>query len=83
MFKVIKEHSDNRCCIRTDCYGNSLSFIKKLIDIAKEDYPSLKDEDIKIEKYGGTRIKGTFGIEFNVKKVNDDYRLINNLETLA
>lgn len=47
---IIKEHcqANNRCVIRTNCYGSSLKHIMQLVSIAKIDFPPLKDEDIVI-----------------------------------
>jgi hypothetical protein len=53
------------CVIRTNYYGMSVAKVKVLAEAAKESFPAIKDEDIKIVQYGGDYYAGTFGIEFD------------------
>jgi TRAP-type mannitol/chloroaromatic compound transport system substrate-binding protein len=76
--------SNARCVVRTNCYGSSLSMFKQLADVAKEAYPELKDEDIKIVQFGGQAYKRTFGIEFTPidgKTILDGWMEIRELES--
>jgi hypothetical protein len=70
-----KDKKSRRMIIRTDCYGSYFSHIKMLVGIAQEDFIMLDDE-IEIVHYGGDRIRGIFGIEFNVTPESSvlDYR---------
>lgn len=53
-----------------------------LVDIAKSDFPNIKNENIEIIEYGGERYKRTFGVEFNCGDsfVPDSYKPIESLE---
>ena len=82
---MIKEYCEyaNTCVIRERAYGSRMSKFLKLIEVAKNDFPGLKDEDIEIVKYAGERYAKTFGIEFTVPDgltVQFDYNRISQLE---
>jgi hypothetical protein len=51
--------------IRTNYYASDLEYFLNLFEIAKKDFPELKEEDVKFVHYGGQRIKGIFGLEFS------------------
>ena len=71
------------CVIRSRNYGSSLAKFLYFAREARKDYPHLKDEDIKVVHYGGDRISGTFGIEFEPPKENlvlDGWTEIHSLE---
>jgi hypothetical protein len=53
-----------RCVIRTNCYGLSAGMVEVLAETAKESFPTIQDEDIKIVQYGGDYYAGTCGLEF-------------------
>jgi hypothetical protein len=65
-------------------YGNSVALINKWVAIAKQTYPGLQDERIKVVQYGGDRYAGTFGIEFptpgNGLTAPDGWSVIQELE---
>jgi hypothetical protein len=50
--------------IRANHYGNNVALINEWAAIAKQTYPDLQDQDIKVVQYGGDRYARTFGIEF-------------------
>jgi len=81
--QIIKEYSKyaKKCVIRTNSYSSSLSYFNELIEIAKNDFPELIDDNIEIVQYGGERIKRIFGIEFYpTNYVPSSYNEIQNLE---
>ena len=73
------------CCVRTNCYGSQFSFLRKLVEEARGDFPELGEEDIKIVQFGGERFSGTFGLQFQPPEgapVPDSYQEIRELEWL-
>lgn len=48
--------------VRSDCYGSALTYIQSLVAIAREHFPDLLDEQVKIQHYDDR----TFGIEFPI-----------------
>ncbi len=54
------------CCIRTRTYTKTFGYFVELAAIIREDFPSIDDENINIEKYGGQNIKRMYGAEFVV-----------------
>lgn len=65
-FRIIKETTGRICVVRSNCYGSSIRFLGELAAAAKEDFPALEDEDLEVKLYGGSRYKGTFGVEFRL-----------------
>jgi hypothetical protein len=51
--------------LRGTHYGGSITAINKWVAIAKETYPELSDDSIRVVQFGGDSYRGTFGIEFN------------------
>ena len=51
--------------IRTNYYASDLEYFLNLFEIAKKDFPELREEDVKFVHYRGQRIKGIFGLEFS------------------
>ena len=84
--RLKKEGCGPMCVIGTNCYGSQLSHIKALSDQAKQEFPSLSDDDIKIVHFGGRYYARTFGIEFTPPIAGDSapegWRVINELEYL-
>ena len=80
--QIIKEYCEEskRCVIRTNCYGRTVEYFKKLITEAKKDDPNLSDEDIDIVQFAGQRYARTYGIEFKSDKIQKGYFKINQLE---
>lgn len=84
--KVIKEYclSDDPAIgvLRTRTYAHTLKFFMGLVEVAKKDFPDLKDEDIEIVHFEGKRYRGQFGIEFKVDSENvpKEYDEIHKLE---
>jgi len=75
--KIVTTKGDTRLCIITSRYYNdSLAHFLLLVEVAKETFPELKDEDIEIKHYTGQFRKGHNGIEFTVKSdtIPDDYQ---------
>lgn len=64
-----EEPKDGIHTIQTKSYGRSVAFINLLAAAACEDYPDLKDEDIKVEVLDGPRNKGITCIRFQVPGV--------------
>ena len=52
--------------IRTDLYDSGLQYFLDLLEIAKQDFPDLEldKNDVKALQFGGDRIKGLRGLEF-------------------
>ncbi|MFH0805217.1 MAG: hypothetical protein V1916_03415 [Patescibacteria group bacterium] len=69
--KVIREfcptRSGRRIILRTRTYNHTLEYFQRLFKEALNDFPETKAEQVEVTHYGGDRVKGTFGIEFNVK----------------
>ncbi len=81
--KESKQPYQSRIVIRTNTYGSTLSFLQKLFDEAKKDFPHITPEMADIKLYGGRHYKGTFGIEFNLDvgvKIPGTYESITKLE---
>ena len=69
-----------RCSIYEKVSGNNLERLNRLANIAKEDFPFLEERDIDVVLFGGTRIKGVFGIEFDLDFIPNGYELVSELE---
>jgi len=50
--------------IYTDTYGRTLAFLETLATEIKKSFPPLHPEDLAVVKYGGTRNRQIYGIEF-------------------
>ena len=61
-------------------YTSVFSHIKGMVSEARADYPDLKDEDIRIVVYSGSRRNGMVGIEFEVEEIKDGYFVVNSPE---
>jgi hypothetical protein len=82
--RFIKEFAAGRFCIvRTDCYAHTLAFFNELFEEAKKDFPNLKPEECRVEKYAGREYAGTFGIEFERRDAPGSYRRIKEVELVA
>lgn len=70
--EIIKEfcEKDGIVILRTGLYGSSIYFFNTLVNEAKEDFPDLIDEEIKVRQYYDELFKGTFGIEFVKSTLN-------------
>lgn len=86
---MIKEYATyagkNHFVIRNDHFDSSFKVIKELIQEAKEDFPELKDDDIKVVQFGGEQYPRTFGIEFSFDESispPSDYEFVSRLEVL-
>lgn len=66
--------------IRTNTYANSFEHLNNLVQIARSNFANLKDSSIEVVLYGGSRFKGTMGIEFKRAERHPDYKDINELE---
>lgn len=80
---IIKEYCEEakKCVIRTNTYSHNFEIITKLVNIAKNDFPSLTDNSIEIVQFAGQSYARTYGIEFNTTcYYPEGYRPINQLE---
>ena len=71
-----------RCSIYEMIYGDNLERLNRLANIAKEDFPFLEERDIDVVLFGGTRIKGIFGIGFDLDFIPNGYELVSELEDI-
>ena len=81
--EIIKEYCEiaNKCVIRTNTYVHTWKHFNMLVNIAREDFPLLKEEDIEIVMYAGRNYDRTFVIEFGiVEQPYDNYFTIEQLE---
>jgi hypothetical protein len=62
-----------RCAISTNTHGRRLSFVLGLVAIAKQDAPTLTDDDIEVVVYGGERRRKMYGVEFDSKVLPEGY----------
>lgn len=65
-------------------YGNSLNYIQRMSDILKKDF-GVENEDIKINKFGGNRLKGIIFVEVQlgkIKKAPEDYTVVKDIESI-
>jgi hypothetical protein len=53
------------CVVRSKAYGCTLTKLVQMAAIARQDFPDLKDEDIRVVQFGGDSFRGTWGIEFD------------------
>lgn len=64
-----------RVIVRSNTYAKGYTYVNQLVNEACKDYPNLAPNDIEVCIYGGNRINGIMGIEFNVEKPLPDYNL--------
>lgn len=82
MSGFIKERCVGRCIVRWNSYTGSLNVILAAFEEAKKDFPWLTPEHTEVIKYGGDRIRRTFGIEFNVhdlESIPNDYTPLHQI----
>lgn len=79
---IVKQVCKGRVVIRNDHYGRTLEGINKLYEAAKADFPTLNPRDVEVVVYGGDRISGYMGIEFEMpmQNVPEAYERISYLE---
>jgi hypothetical protein len=71
------------CVVRSNCYGSLLDTILEYAAIARQTYPNLRDEDIRIIHFGGQIYARTFGIMFvpeDGKTLHEGWTAIKELE---
>lgn len=70
------------CCVRWRGYVYSVEHIRILAFTANEDFPDLRESEMRIRQYDGERTRGFFGIEFLVppESVPDSYVRLGKLE---
>jgi hypothetical protein len=76
--KGLVEFNDNR-------YGSQISKINELVEDAKADFPSLKDNEIEVVLFDGHSKKGIFGLHFKVPtndEIPSDYMLVDRRERI-
>jgi len=66
--KLIREHVDRDCIVRSKVYDRSLGHVVELFEAAKRDFPDLDIDPAQVEvvHYAGSRYAKTRGIEFRV-----------------
>jgi len=72
-----------RYIIRTNTYGHSVAYFKKLDREIYRDFGVRRpaEEDLEIVQYGGRHYSGTFGIEFTVAgSRNENYAEVSGPE---
>jgi len=79
-----RDSEKTRVVIRFDHYGHHWSSFMELVAIAKADFPTLADNQIEVIHYGGDRISGYWGIEFDrfTKDIPADYEELSVLELM-
>lgn len=77
-------HQNHRVCgIKPNNYSSRIPQILKMVELAKQSFPSLKDEDIHVVAYDGDRWKRQVGIEFLLPadtKIPDGWNELHRLE---
>lgn len=70
------------CCVRWRGYVYSVEHIRILAFTANEDFPDLRESDMRVRQYDGETTRGFFGIEFLVppESVPDSYKRVERLE---
>jgi hypothetical protein len=66
------------CIIKSNTYCHSIEYINKLKQIAKQDFPNLKDSEISVKVYNDDRWGKQTGIEFK-GNLNNSYQQITRL----
>jgi len=69
--------------IHANHYDSSLSHINEMAEILKKDFPNIKAENIKVHKYGGSRVKGITFVEIQLGELTEapeDYDVISEIE---
>lgn len=69
MNKVYIINKNNKAIVRIFkyTYAKSLQYVKELVEIAKNDFPKLQDEDIHVVVLSGDRHNKTTAIQFVVE----------------
>jgi hypothetical protein len=57
--------------IHANHYSSNLSHINEMAETLKKDFPQIKDEDIKVHKYGGQGFKGITFVEVQLGNLDD------------
>lgn len=63
---IQKEICSGTAQVYTNTNGTSVTKVAEFTQIAKEDFPDLKDEDIRVVFFTGIRRKGLLGVRFQV-----------------
>lgn len=63
-------------------YTSNLQKMNELADILKKDFPGIKDEDIKFQKFGGIRIKGIPFVEVQLGEMTEIPKEYDEVKTL-
>jgi hypothetical protein len=70
--------------VREDSYGSSLTKFDRLFETLQETFPDADRDSVKVVHYGGNRIKGTFGLEwevyYDVYEAPSGWNVISELE---
>jgi hypothetical protein len=51
--------------IRSMSYGCTIASLAQMVESARQDFPDLKDEEVRVVHFGGDSFRGTWGIEFD------------------
>ncbi|NEZ67882.1 hypothetical protein D0962_34890 [Leptolyngbyaceae cyanobacterium CCMR0082] len=73
------------CVVRSNFYGGGLDYIQNLVGAARETYPALQDNQIRVVQFAGTAYARIYGIEFKcpdqeVSEPPEGWREISELE---
>jgi len=63
-----KEFFRNRGQLYTNNYGRTPSKINDFMKVIREDFPTIKDNDMEVVIYGGERKARIMGVRFNIPK---------------
>lgn len=71
-----------RVSLQIGHYGHNLGYFMTLFELAKVDFPFLVLSDVEVVQYGGDRIRGYWGLEFNAdaQRIPDSYERVDRLE---
>jgi hypothetical protein len=76
---LLKWQKQHRCQI-TASHVRTFEDVNVLADIAKSDFPGLKDDQIEVKLYlGSIGHPSSLGIEFDVDEAHSDYRQSEHL----
>lgn len=70
------------CCIRWRGLTYSVEHIRILAFTANEDFPDLRESEMRVRQYDGETTRGFFGIDFLVppESVPDSYKRVEKLD---
>jgi len=77
----ISPYGQTTFVVRLNHYGSQLTYFLDLFAVAQEDFAGLTPQDVQVVHYGGLRIKGYFGLEFQSEQAPpSEYEQVAQLE---